>query len=362
VTSAAAGDAVVVQLADEIDLSRGEMLVRKQNLPQVASELECTLCWLHDEPLQVQTPYLLQHTSHSVRAWVSELAYRIDVDTLHREPAQRLALNEIGRVSLTTSQPLYFDPYKLNRQTGSFILIDPASQQTVGAGLIRRRTRTLDEVATPLRPSAGQTLSAPPRSPDVVWAAGGVSRIQREQRNGHRACVVWFTGLSGSGKSTLARRLESRLFGLGVQTGALDGDNLRHGLNGDLGFTPEDRRENVRRVGEVARLGFEAGQVVLCSLVSPYAQEREQVRALLPAGRFVEVYVKCDLEVLKRRDPKGLYARAAAGEVAELTGVSAPYEEPTQPDLVIETDLTPVDQAVEAILALLTRLNILNPE
>ena len=349
---AAAGDSVMLTLEDEIDISRGDMIVRKNNLPQVSNQLECTICWLNEEPLNPQTQYVLQHTSHQVRAFISELNYRIDVDTLHREAAHTLGLNEIGRAKITTTQPLYFDPYRLNRATGSFILIDPYTNVTVGAGMIRRRARTLDEVIA-VQPDRR-------KSTNVVWEGTEITREMREQRNGHRAAVLWFTGLSGSGKSTVARQLEKRLYAQGCQTTYLDGDNVRHGLNGDLGFAAADRKENIRRVAEVAKLGYDHGNLVLCTFISPFAEDRTFARSLLPEGRFVEVYVKCDLEVVKRRDPKGLYARALAGQIPDFTGVSSPYEEPTSPEILVETDLQSAEEIVESILEELTRRGLLS--
>ncbi|NJN81356.1 MAG: sulfate adenylyltransferase subunit CysN [Caldilineaceae bacterium] len=349
---AVAGDSVVLTLEDEIDISRGDMIVRKRNLPQVANQLECILCWMAEEPLNLDASYIVRHTTRDVRAYVSELNYRVDVNTLHREPAHTLQLNEIGRVKLTTTQPLYFDSYRHNRATGNFVLIDPHSNATVAAGMIRRRARELDEIV------AHQPERQ--RSTNVVWEETQLSRTMREQRNGHKAAVLWLTGLSGSGKSTVARHLERRLFEMGCQTVYLDGDNVRHGLNGDLGFSAEDRKENIRRVGEVAKLGFEHGAITLCTFISPYRADRDFARSLLPNGRFFEVYVKCSLEVCKRRDPKGLYAKALAGEIKEFTGVSAPYEEPEQPEILVETDIQSVDEIVSAILQQLARHGIVN--
>ena len=198
------------------------------------------------------------------------------------------------------------------------------------------------------------------RSSDVVWEPVAVTQPMREELNGHGAAVLWFTGLSGSGKSTVAKALEQRLFGLGVRTFSLDGDNVRHGLNGDLGFTEEDRAENIRRVAEVAKLAFEHGNVVLCTFISPYIADRDAARTLAPEGRFWEVYVKCDVEVCKQRDPKGLYARAARGEIANFTGVSAPYEEPPRPDMVLETDQHTADELAQRILEELARAGIIS--
>jgi bifunctional enzyme CysN/CysC len=347
---AAAGDSVALTLEDEIDISRGDMIVRARNLPNVGTRLECTLCWMGEEPLNRRTSYILQHTTRQVRAQIDELTYRIDVETLHRESADTLALNEIGRVRLTTTQPIFFDRYQTNRATGNFILIDPHSNNTVAAGMIRRPARELDEVVP-------QTVTRP-KSADVIWESSAISREMREERHSHKGAVLWFTGLSGSGKSTVARLLERRLFGLGCETFFLDGDNLRHGLNGDLGFSAEERKENIRRVAEVAKVAFEHGQLVLCTFISPFAEDRAFARSLLPEGRFLEVYAKCDLEVAKRRDPKGLYARALAGEIAQFTGISSPYEEPESAEIVVETDLVSAEEGVAAILALLNAQGI----
>jgi bifunctional enzyme CysN/CysC len=262
-----------------------------------------------------------------------------------------LQLNEIGRIKITTTQPLFFDSYQLNRVTGSFILIDPTSNATVAAGMIRRRARELDEVV------AQQT--ARQRSANVTWDSSQISREMRERQNGHKATVLWFTGLSGSGKSTVARALERRLFELGCHTIYLDGDNVRHGLNGDLGFSEKDRKENIRRVAEVARLGFDHGNITLCTFISPFQADREFARSLIPQGRFLEVFVKCDLEVVKRRDPKGLYAKALSGEIPEFTGISSPYEEPPNPEMLIETDVQSVEDSVQQIVGELVRLGII---
>jgi len=348
----AAGDAVVLTLEDEIDISRGDMIVRRNNLPQSASQFECILCWLSEKPLAVQSSYILQHTTRQLRAFVAELNYRIDVDTLHREAATTLQLNDIGRVRLTTTQPLFYDPYQINRATGSFILIDPFTNATVAAGMIRRRAQELDELvgSEPERS----------RSSNVVWESSALTRAMREERNRHKGGILWFTGLSGSGKSTVARLLERRLFAAGVQTFSLDGDNVRHGLNGDLGFSAADRKENIRRVAEVAKLALEHGHLVLCTFISPFAADRAFARSLAPEGRFLEIYVKCTLDVLKRRDPKGLYARALRGEIPEFTGVSSPYEEPVAAELVVETDVCSTEEIVEAIWEELLRRGILS--
>ncbi len=353
------GDAVVLTLADEIDVSRGDMIVRTRNLPQKSSQLDATLCWLSETPLNPQGAYWLQHTSRLVKTFIPEINYKIDVDTMHRYPAQTLELNEIGRVQLTTTQPLFYDRYQLNRATGSFILIDPYTNTTVAAGMIRGQSRQISDL---VEKSTAEATAPRPQSTDTVWQAGGIVREQRELQNGHRAAVLWFTGLSGSGKSTVARQVEQRLFARGCRTIFLDGDNLRHGLNGDLTFSDSDRQENIRRAAEVARLGFEHGSIVLCSFISPFQRDRDFARSLLPAGRFFEVFVKCDLEVAKRRDPKGLYAKALRGEIKNFTGISSPYEEPPAAELVVETDLRSTDEIVAQIMAALAAAAILPAE
>jgi len=288
------------------------------------------------------------HTSREVQALVSKVVYRIDMDTLHRENVGTLGLNDIGRIELLVSQPIFFDAYQQNRSTGSFILVDPHTNATVAAGMIRGETRTAGGIAPEI------TVS-----PNVVWQDWSVPRAEREARNAHKAAVLWFTGLSGAGKSTIARLLERRLFELKCQTMLLDGDQLRHGLTADLRFGAADRTENIRRVGEVARLFFEQGSIVLCTFVSPYARDRDAVRSKLPDQAFVEIYVKVGLAEAKRRDPKGLYAKAEQGLIPDLTGVSSPYEEPEHPDLVIESERLAAADAVERIVSRLRELGII---
>ncbi len=363
---AVAGDAVVITLEDEIDISRGDMLVRVRNLPHSSNQIDATLCWMSEEPMTVQGPvansfsgqwYWLQQSTRRVRASVQELNYRIDVDTMHREDAQTLHLNEIGRGQIVTTEPLFFDSYQINRATGSFILIDPQTNNTVAAGMIRDRARRVSELV-PQQEEREAPSPRTARSSNVVWEPVAVTRPMREEQNGHGAAVLWFTGLSGSGKSTVAKALEQRLFALGVRTFSLDGDNVRHGLNSDLDFGAAARAENIRRVAEVARLAFEHGNIVLCTFISPYAADREAARTLAPEGSFWELFVKCDVEICKERDPKGLYARAERGEIPNFTGVSAPYEEPLQPEMVLETDRHSVDELAQQILDALARAGI----
>jgi bifunctional enzyme CysN/CysC len=351
---AVAGEPVVLTLEDELDVSRGDMIVRRGNLPIVGTRFDALVCWMADVPLDPQVAYVLLQTTRSVRAYVSRVAYRIDMDTLHREKDQSLGMNDIGRVEVVTAEPIAYDPYAQNTATGSFILVDPATNVTVGAGMIRGEVRELAE--------GGASAQAQARgvSPGAVWEPWNIPRDVREARQGHRSVVVWFTGLSGSGKSTLAKRLERTLFDLGCATVLLDGDQLRHGLNGDLGFSPQDRAENVRRAAEVARLFVEAGVITLCTFVSPYRADRERVRSLFPEGSFVEVFVDCDVAECARRDPKGLYARARAGGVPQMTGVSAPYERPETPDLWLRSDQEDVDSLEAKLLGKLIDLGIVN--
>lgn len=351
---AAAGDSVILTLEDEIDISRGDMIVRKRNLPQKSNQVDATICWMNEEPMNPNGSYWVQHNTRLVKGFISELNYKIDVDTMHREETDKLVLNEIGRIQLTTTQPLFYDRYNLNRNTGSFILIDPYTNNTVAAGMIRGKSRKIGDLV-----ESQETTTERPKSTNVVQEAGGVTRDQREALNGHKGAVLWFTGLSGSGKSTVAKKLEQALYERKARTMFLDGDNLRHGLNGDLGFSAEDRKENIRRVAEVARLGYTHGNIVLCSFISPYREDRDFARSLAENGRFHEIFVKCDIEVCKRRDPKGLYAKALSGEIKNFTGISAPYEEPVSPELIVETDIQSTEEIVERLLAHLVTQGII---
>ena len=346
-----AGQSVVLTLADEVEVSRGSMLVRPGNLPLAGHHLDAFLCWMDEAPLNPGTQYHLKHTSRTVKAFVTRVAYRFDVDTLHRQSGQGLALNDLGRVELQTTLPLFFDPYKLNRATGSFILIDPDTNHTVAAGMIRGQAAPRAEV----REAAPRTAHSPNTSPRQA----NLPRELREVRNGHGAAVIWLTGLSGAGKTTLGRALERTLHGRGCQTMLLDGDQLRQGLCGDLGFTPEDRTENIRRAGEVARLFFEAGHFVICTFISPIARDRAFARGLIPEGRFFEVHVDCPLEVCMARDPNGLYRNALKGEIRNFTGVSADYEAPAAPEAVVHTDREDPGQGVAELMRELERAGLL---
>jgi len=350
VEEAGPGDSVVVSLTDEIDVSRGSMIVRSRNRPEaVTRQIDADLCWMDEEAMRRSRPYILQHTTRRTQAYVSKVVYRTNVESFHREEADRFELNDIGRVELETADPLFIDPYKVNRATGNFILIDPDTNDTVAGGMIRGEA----EDVAPYGRRETVTGTQQETSPNVVWEGLNVPREEREKENGHRAAVVWLTGLSGSGKSTVADAVEKRLFDRDIQTMRLDGDNVRHGLCGDLGFSPNDRKENIRRVGEVARLFFEQGNVTLCTFISPYQEGRDRIREQLPEGRFFEVHVHCPLTVCKERDAKGLYEKAEKGQIANFTGVSAPYETPEEPEVVIHTDEDDVEtcasQIVEAL-------------
>jgi len=357
IDEAETGDSVILTLEDEIDISRGDMIVRKNNVPNIGSHFEAYLCWMNENELEPEKAYVIMHTTKTAQVFVKKIIYRMNVDTIGREDAGTLKLNEIGRVKLQTSQPLLYDPYQINQKTGSFIIVDPATNVTVGAGMIRAgstvsgngglETAESGRMTEGRRPDPGPSSSV---SPDVVWEPWNIAREEREARNGHKAMVLWFTGISGAGKSTIAKALEKKLWEEGKQTVLLDGDQVRHGLNGDLGFSPEDRKENIRRVGEVAKLFFEHGNIVLCTFVSPLKEDRETVRSLFGDKEFIEIYIQCDLKIAENRDPKGLYKKARAGQIGNFTGIDSPYEYPEHPDLTIDTTMQGVDESVDKIM------------
>ena len=344
-TEAFASQSVVLTLASEIDVSRGDMIVRKKNLPQIETSLEAIICWMDEQAMTMNTPYIIKHTTKYAKASITEIIYKIDVDTLHRQPADAFLLNEIGRVEISTAAPIFFDPYKINHATGSFILIDPLTNNTVAAGMIRDAIRHIEDYKDDQSSDSGKTK----KSPNVIRRGLNIELTDREKQNGHKACVLWFTGLSGSGKSTIAMELERRLFAKKCNTVLLDGDNIRHGLCSDLGFSPADRKENIRRAGEVAKIFFDHGNIVLCTFISPFKKDREFVRSLFPQGRFVEIYMSCNLDECLRRDPNGLYKKAQLGLIKEFTGLSSPYEAPEKPELIIDTESLTVEKCVDMI-------------
>ena len=343
---------VALRLADDIDVGRGSTIVRTHNQPTVSNSFESLICWMSEQPLDPGRRYLVKHTTRTAVVGSLDVRYVIDIDTLHRdERATVLELNDLGRVHVELGSPLVFDSYRRNRVTGSLIVIDEASNETVAAGVI------LDTEVEDLAGSETKTE----RSPNVRWQGSKLTRARRWEALGHAGATVWFTGLPGAGKSTIAAAVEERLIAAGRPAFLLDGDNLRHGLNGDLGFDETERGENVRRTAHVARLLAESGTIALVSLVSPYAADREAAAELHAAEDlgFIEVFVSTPLEECEQRDPKGLYARARAGELQGLTGVGAPYEAPPHPDLVLGDRGESVEGEVERVLEILTALNLL---
>ncbi|HEY2662545.1 MAG TPA: sulfate adenylyltransferase subunit CysN [Caulobacteraceae bacterium] len=331
---ARAGDAVTLTLADEVDVARGDLLCPPTERPEVADQFAAHVLWMGDEPLLPGRPYLMRIGTRYVPVKVTSLKHRVDVDTLEQLAGRTLTLNEIGVCNLSAASPVAFDPYAENRETGAFILVDRYTNATVGAGMIDFGLR---------------------RAANIHRQALLVSREDRQRLNGHKPAALWFTGLSGSGKSTIANLVERELHDRGVRTFLLDGDNVRHGLNRDLGFSDAERVENIRRVGEVAKLFVEAGSIVLCSFISPFHAERRMVRELFAPGEFVEIFVDTPLEDCIRRDPKGLYAKALDGQIAHFTGVSSPYEAPEAAELTVSTKALTAQQAADQIIAELER-------
>jgi len=331
---AVAGQSVTLTLEDEIDVSRGDVLASAKAPPEVADQFEATLVWFDDEHMLPGRPYLMKLGTRSVSAQVTEPKYKVNVNTLEHLAAKRLELNEIGVVNISTDAPIAFDAYADNKDLGGFILIDRISNRTVGAGLLHFALR---------------------RSQNIHWQALDVHKQARSAAKGQKARVVWFTGLSGAGKSTIANLVEKKLLAEGRHTYLLDGDNVRHGLNKDLGFTEEDRVENIRRVAEVAKLMVDAGLIVLVSFISPFRAERRLARDLMEQGEFVEVFVDTPLAEAERRDVKGLYAKARAGQLKNFTGVDSPYEPPEHPEIRIDTTTTDAAAAAETIYEWLER-------
>lgn len=331
--SAVAGQSVTLCLADEIDCSRGDVIALADQPPQTADQFESTIVWLNDDPLHVGRAYWLKLGTQIVSVTVQQPKYAISVNTMERVAAKTLDLNAIGVAEITTDRPLVFEPYAENRTLGGFILIDKLTNATVAAGMIHFSLR---------------------RAQNVHWQATDVTRADHARLKNQTPRVLWFTGLSGSGKSTIANELEKRLNMMNRHTFLLDGDNVRHGLNKDLGFTEADRIENIRRVGEVARLMVDAGLIVLTAFISPFRAERDMVRALLPEGEFIEIFVDTPLEVAEARDVKGLYKKARSGELKNFTGIDSPYEPPLNPEIRVNTvEMTPAEAAEHIIRQLM---------
>ena len=329
VAEAIAGDAVTITLADEVDISRGDVLCEPQARPEASDQFAAHLLWMAEEELLPGRQYLLKLATATVPATISALKHKVDINTLGHLAGKTLALNEVGYCNFALSQPLAFDPYRENRDMGGFILIDRFTNATVGAGMIDFGLR---------------------RATNVHWQALDVNKAARARLKGQRPAMLWFTGLSGSGKSTIANLVEKALVAEGRHTYLLDGDNVRHGLNRDLGFTDADRVENIRRVGETAKLFLDAGLIVLVSFISPFRSERRMARELVGEGEFIEIFVDTPLAVCMARDPKGLYEKARTGAIKNFTGIDSPYEAPERAELTIKTVEAPPELQAERIL------------
>jgi bifunctional enzyme CysN/CysC len=338
VNAAEAGDAVTLVLADEIDIARGDMLAPPKARPRVSNQFAANLIWMEDQHMLSGRSYLLKIGTQTTPATVTELKYRLDVATSAKHAAKTLELNEIGFCNLSTSTPVAFDPYESNRATGSFILIDRYTNATAAAGLIEFELR---------------------RATNIHHQDMTVTKQSRAAIKHQKPAVIWFTGLSGAGKSTIANLVEAQLCSRGVHTILLDGDNIRHGLNNDLGFTDTDRVENIRRVGEVAKLMIDAGLIVICAFISPFRAERRLVRELVAEGEFIEVFVDTPLEECVSRDPKGLYKKALAGELKNFTGIDQAYETPENPDIHLLAGKETVTALAQRVLDELTRRHLI---
>ncbi|MCE3270656.1 MAG: adenylyl-sulfate kinase [Ramlibacter sp.] len=329
---AVAGQAVTLTLADEIDISRGNVISTALAPAEVADQFEATLIWMHDEPLLPGRPYLVKIGTQTVTASITDIKYQVNVNTLEHVAAKTLELNAIGICNLSMDRPVAFDAYAENRETGGFIIVDRLTNNTVGAGLLHFALR---------------------RSHNIHMQHVDVDKEARARLMGQKPCVLWFTGFSGSGKSTIANMVEKQLHAMGRHTYLLDGDNVRHGLNKDLGFTDADRVENIRRVAEVSRLMVDAGLIVLTAFISPFEAEREMARGLVGEGEFIEIFVDTPLHVAEQRDVKGLYQKARRGELKNFTGIDSPYERPENAALVVDTTRVTPEQAAAQVLELL---------
>ncbi|MBY4636753.1 sulfate adenylyltransferase subunit CysN [Sphingopyxis sp. XHP0097] len=326
---AVAGQSVTLTFADEVDCSRGDVIAAADNPPQAADQFEATLVWMADEAMIPGRAYWLKLATQSVSATVQAPKYEINVNTLDHLAAKTLELNGIGVVEVTTDKPIVFESYADNHMLGGFILIDKLTNATVAAGMLHFSLR---------------------RAQNVHWQASDISREMRADMKNQKPALLWFTGLSGSGKSTIANLVEKKLHRMNRHSFLLDGDNVRHGLNRDLGFTEADRIENIRRVGEVAKLMTDAGLIVITAFISPFRAEREMVRAMLPEGEFIEVFIDTPLEEAERRDVKGLYKKARAGQLKNFTGIDSPYEVPESPEIRIDTTAITPDEAADLII------------
>jgi bifunctional enzyme CysN/CysC len=317
-SSAHAGDAITLCLDREIDASRGDVLSLAKAPLEMTDQFEATIVWMHQDEGMMGRNYDLKLSSQWATASITNIKHRIDINTLAHVASKSLQLNDISVCNIATTKPIVFEPYNTSHTLGGFILVDRFTHATVAAGMITHSLR---------------------RAQNVHQQALSISRPDRERLNGHKGKVIWFTGLSGSGKSTLANALEVELHSRGMRTYILDGDNIRQGLNKDLGFTDADRVENIRRIAEVAKLMMDAGMIVMTAFISPFRREREMARELIGAENFMEVYVSTSLEVCEQRDVKGLYKQARAGKIPNMTGINSPYEPPENPDYIVETNI-----------------------
>jgi bifunctional enzyme CysN/CysC len=338
VEQASAGDAVTLTLTDDIDISRGDLLASPRSRPEFADQLAAHVIWMKEEPLVPGRSYWHKIGTRTVPATVTAIKHRIDVNNAAHVAARRLELNEIGSCNLSTAQPIAFDPYAANRETGGFILIDRFTNETAGAGMIDFALR---------------------RASNIHIQALSIGADDRAALKAQHPAVLWFTGLSGSGKSTIANRVEQKLLRLGGHTMLLDGDNVRHGLNRDLGFTDTDRVENIRRLGEVAKLMADAGLIVICAFISPFRADRLMAREIATPHNFIEVFVDTPLDECMRRDPKGLYAKAQSGEIPNFTGLDSPYEAPENPEARLETLGHEVDELADELIETLRTRGII---
>jgi bifunctional enzyme CysN/CysC len=336
---AVAGQSVTLTLADEVDISRGDVISAADAPAEVADQFECSIVWMADEPLLPGRPYLLKIGTRTVSASITEPKYKVNVNTMEHLAAKKLELNEIGVCNIALDRAVPFDAYKDNRDTGGFILIDRMSNNTVGAGMLHFALR---------------------RSHNIHLQPTDIDKAARARLMGHKPAVLWFTGLSGAGKSTIANLVEKKLYALGRHSYLLDGDNVRHGLNKDLGFTEGDRVENVRRVGEVARLMVDAGLIVLTAFISPFRAERALARSLVAADEFIEIHVDTPLDVAESRDVKGLYKKARRGELRNFTGIDSPYEVPEAPELRVDTTTMSPEQAADRVIDKLRELRLID--
>lgn len=337
--SASAGDAVMLTLSDEIDISRGDVICAANDRSEVADQFAADVVWMSERPLLKGRPYILRIGQQSTVCQITDLKHKINVETLEHVASRQLELNEIGLCNLSVTKPIVFDLYADNRESGGFVLIDRLTNETVGAGMIRFSLR---------------------RAHNVHWQAVDIHKSARSTLKHQSACCLWFTGLSGSGKSTIANLLEKRLYIQGRHTYLLDGDNVRHGLNRDLGFTDADRVENIRRVTEVARLMVDAGLITLVSFISPFRAERRYARERFEGSEFMELYVDTPIEICESRDPKGLYAKARTGNIKNFTGISSPYEPPEYPELTLHSGSKSPESLVDDVIEYLVSNQIID--